>query len=160
MKVLAIYAAIIGGIFLLLSWVKPWEAVNLGGGVMNAQVAAVHDGDTMLLSGAGTVRLIGIDTPEVPPRKAECGGAAATRYLKRIAPVGSRVKYEEGEEKRDKYGRTLIYLRNKRGSVNRLMLAKGHARRLRIKPNLRFARAFDRAERRAKRKRLGLWGRC
>jgi endonuclease YncB( thermonuclease family) len=65
------------------------------------------DGDTVKTS-KGTVRMVGLDTPEA----GVCGSAAATRLATRIAPVGSTVRLGNpgSVADRDKYGRLLRYV--------------------------------------------------
>jgi endonuclease YncB( thermonuclease family) len=68
-------------------------------------VARVVDGDTVDLSDGRTVRLAGIDTPEV----GECGYRPATAALERLV-LGRRVRLVASDEDRDRYGRLLRYL--------------------------------------------------
>ncbi len=72
-----------------------------------ARVLRWVDGDTVETS-QGTVRLIGIDTPE----RGACGSAAATRHAEDIAPAGSQVLLGNPASviNRDKYGRKLRYV--------------------------------------------------
>lgn len=76
-----------------------------------ARVTAVVDGDTIRTS-RGTVRLIGMDTPE----RGRCGYNTATANARRLAPVGSQVTLVKvaGRDNQDRYGRYLRYVsRNK-----------------------------------------------
>jgi endonuclease YncB( thermonuclease family) len=72
-----------------------------------ATVVRWIDGDTVKTS-RGTVRLVGLDTPEA----GVCGSVAATRLARRIAPVGSTVRLGNPRSvvERDKYGRLLRYV--------------------------------------------------
>lgn len=72
-----------------------------------ARVTGIVDGDTIRTS-RGTVRLIGIDTPE----RGRCGYSAATSNAKRLAPVGSWVKLIRvaTRDNQDRYGRYLRYV--------------------------------------------------
>ena len=65
------------------------------------------DGDTLVTS-RGTVRLIGVDTPE----RGRCGYLAATRYANQIAPRGSIIRLGDPASvmNRDRYGRQLRYV--------------------------------------------------
>jgi micrococcal nuclease len=65
------------------------------------------DGDTVETT-RGTVRLIGIDTPE----RGRCGYEAATRHAQSIAPEGSRIRLGNPQSvvDRDRYGRILRYV--------------------------------------------------
>jgi endonuclease YncB( thermonuclease family) len=74
-----------------------------------ARVTGWVDGDTVHTT-KGTVRLIGMDTPE---RGRECYNAA-TRSARRLAPVGSRITLVRvlGRDNTDRYGRKLRYVQN------------------------------------------------
>ena len=73
----------------------------------DARITRWVDGDTVETT-AGTVRLIGIDTPEV----GSCGFAASSRHAAATAPVGSRVRLADPASvtDHDRYGRILRYV--------------------------------------------------
>jgi micrococcal nuclease len=124
-----------------------------------ARVTRHTDGDTLWLSGIGKVRLIGIDTPEVFGR-AECYGRRASAFVRRLLPIGSRVSYTLGVERRDRYGRALAYLYTTEGRfVNLVLVRRGYAQPLTVPPNDRFAARFVRAARGARARGVGLWAR-
>ena len=130
--------------------------VPASGGLQQANVTRVVDGDTVVLSGLGRSRLIGIDTPEVYGRR-ECFGAQASAYTKRVLG-GRRVSYSIGPEPRDRYGRALVYVWLRDGSLfNELLVTGGYARPLAIAPNTAYARRFARLADDARRRRVGLW---
>jgi micrococcal nuclease len=117
----------------------------------------VVDGDTVVLRSAGKSRLIGVDTPEVFGGQ-ECFGREASAFAKRLLPAGLRVGVEHDVEPRDRYGRTLIYLRlPDRRSFNELLVAEGFAVPLAIPPNVRHADRFRALARRARERAAGLW---
>jgi endonuclease YncB( thermonuclease family) len=68
-------------------------------------VARVVDGDTVELGNGETVRLVGIDTPEV----GECGFEAASADLAMLV-LGRSVELVRSDEDRDGYGRLLRYV--------------------------------------------------
>lgn len=68
-------------------------------------VTRVIDGDTLELGNGETVRLVGIDTPEV----GECGFDRATQNLVDLA-LYKRVRLGISDEDRDHYGRLLRYV--------------------------------------------------
>jgi micrococcal nuclease len=124
-----------------------------------ATVTRHTDGDTLWLSGIGKVRLIGIDTPEVFGDR-ECFGRAASAFVERVVPLGTRVRYRLGVEERDRYGRALVYVWLRDGHfLNRLILAGGYAQTLTIPPNVEYEDTFVRAARQAREAGRGLWGR-
>ena len=122
-----------------------------------ARVIRHTDGDTLWLSGIGKVRLIGVDTPEVYG-EVECYGREASAFVKRLLPVGARVRYSLGVERRDRYGRALAYVYTGDGRfLNLLLVRRGYAQPLTIPPNDRFARRFAAAARDARARRAGRW---
>jgi len=121
------------------------------------EVVRVVDGDTVVLRSAGKSRLIGVDTPEVFGEQ-ECYGREASAFAKRILRPGLRVGVERDVEDRDRYGRTLIYLRlPDRRSFNELLVSEGVAVPLTIPPNVRHAERFRTLARSARDRGAGLW---
>ena len=130
------------------------------GDASSARVERVVDGDTVRLRGIGPVRLIGVDTPETYGGRVECFGPEASRYVKGLLPRGARVRYTVGEEPRDRYGRLLVYLYMPDGAaLNYVLVTAGYATVLTIRPNDRYAKVFERAERGARFARSGMWAR-
>jgi micrococcal nuclease len=124
-----------------------------------ATVTRVVDGDTVVLSGVGKSRLIGIDTPEVYGA-VECYGAEASAYAKRLL-TGRRVRVLPGAERHDRYGRALVYLWLADGHfVNELLVAGGWARTLEIAPNIRYAALLRQRASEARAGERGLWSRA
>lgn len=122
-----------------------------------ARVTKHTDGDTLWLSGIGKVRLIGVDTPEVYGG-VECYGREASAFVKRLLPLGSRVRYSLDVDERDRYGRALAYVYTGDGRfLNLLLVQRGYAQPLTIPPNDRFADRFAAAARKARDRRAGLW---
>jgi endonuclease YncB( thermonuclease family) len=120
-------------------------------------VVRVVDGDTVELQSAGKSRLIGVDTPEVCGGQ-ECFGREGSAFAKRVLRPGLRVRVERDVEERDRYGRTLIYLRLPDGrSFNELLVAEGYAVPLTVPPNVRHAERFVTLARRARERAAGLW---
>lgn len=121
------------------------------------EVVRVVDGDTVVLRSVGKSRLIGVDTPEVFGGQ-ECFGREASAFAKRLLRPGLRVGVERDVEQRDRYGRTLIYLRLPDGrSFNELLVAEGFAVPLTIAPNVRHAERFHELARQARERAAGLW---
>jgi micrococcal nuclease len=126
-------------------------------GARGDEVVRVVDGDTVVLRSAGKSRLIGVDTPEVFGGQ-ECFGREASAFAKRVLRPGLRVVVERDVEERDRYGRSLIYLRLPDGrSFNELLLVQGLAVPLTVPPNVRHAERFRELGRRARERAAGLW---
>ena len=98
----------------------------------SGNVVKVTDGDTLKVRihgvGVRSVRILGIDTPEVYGGR-ECGGEAASAHMAQLAPVGSRVRLESdpSQADRDRYGRWLRYVGRQGRDVGREQIRKGLA---------------------------------
>jgi micrococcal nuclease len=124
---------------------------------VSARIVRVTDGDTIVASGIGKVRLIGVDTPEVFGG-AECFGREASAFAKRVLPPGRRLLYKLGVDRRDRYGRALAYVWLGDGRMfNGLLVEAGYAVPLTIPPNVDYADMFVAAARLARRAERGLW---
>jgi endonuclease YncB( thermonuclease family) len=98
-----------------------------------ARVVSVHDGDTQRFRIERTghvvkVRVVGIDTPEVPPEPTECDGPKATAAAGRVLTAGRRVwlRVDRAAGTTDRYGRALrvVYL-SRRKTLERFLLLRG-----------------------------------
>ncbi|MEO6941749.1 MAG: thermonuclease family protein [Terrimesophilobacter sp.] len=137
-------------------------------GATLSHIAYVYDGDTLYLQPDGTtaradeitVRLIGIDTPELRP-EVQCYAIKARDYVRNMLPKGTAVWIMADKAKLDKYGRSLLYVWKKDGtSVNLDLVEKGYATALNIPPSNTYWRQFASAESVAKNARVGRWGSC
>ena len=130
---------------------------SLPRGTDAGRVERVVDGDTVVLAGLGSSRLIGVDTPEVHGG-VECYGREASSFAHRLLPPGRTVRYVIGTQPRDRYGRLLVYLWLEDGrSFNGMLVESGHAAALTVPPNVEYAGRFRRLARDARRQERGLW---
>jgi micrococcal nuclease len=131
----------------------------------SARVLRVVDGDTLHVLHKGrdvTIRLIGIDTPEVDwyGGQAECYGATAGRFLMRLLD-GERVRLEFDRDRIDPYDRTLAYVYLDDGRmVNELLVRRGYAEVTIYEPNDRYEPDLRAAEAKARQSGAGLWSAC
>lgn len=138
-------------------------------------VIEVIDGDTVVLLsdlGPRTVRLIGIDTPEVahPDRGREPFGVEASAYTSGLLPPGTAVWVELDLGFEDDYGRLLayLYIEDPNGPwkidgrpvtpVNLRIAEAGFARPLTVAPNTLYADLIEIAGAEARADRRGMWG--
>jgi micrococcal nuclease len=131
-----------------------------GPAARTAKVERVVDGDTLLLVGRERVRLIGVDAPEIVhrDRAGERGGEEAKAFADELA-AGREVELSFDAEAGfvDRYGRTLAYVTLPDGTLLNLeMIRAGWAEAYRQLPYAK-KNEFRRAEREARRQRLGLW---
>jgi micrococcal nuclease len=127
---------------------KPSDALS------TCELVRIMDGDTIECRGLGSVRLIGVDSPEGDQ---EPFGTAASAGLASLAPVGTTLLLEQDVEARDRYNRLLAYAWTGESMLNWLLLRHGWAVSLKFPPNTRYADRFDAAEHAASREGRGLW---
>jgi len=123
------------------------------------QVTEVVDGDTIKISTIGTLRLIGIDTPETrdPRKPVQCFGREASNKAKELLS-GKKVYLEyDLANKIDKYGRTLAYVYREDGLFyNAEMIKQGFAHSYVQFPHPRLDE-FNIYQREARENNLGFW---
>lgn len=123
-------------------------------------VARVVDGDTLRLRDGRSVRLIGINTPEIGRKGkvseplAEAARDALQALLGKNATVGLRFD----RERQDRYGRLLahVYLADDR-SVEAALLTAGLAAQIVVPPNVGQLDCYRAAENAARRAGKGVW---
>lgn len=134
-----------------------------------ARILRVVDGDTVRVrltrSGSKrTVRLIGIDTPEVHG-STDCWGPEASKWLKKRLPARTRVRLvsDPTQDRKDRYGRLLRYVVKVKGGrdMNRAQVWAGNAK-VYVYAGKPFKRtkSYRKAQRQAKKADRGLWGNC
>ena len=119
----------------------------------------VVDGDTIVLDGQETIRLIGVDTPETkdPRKPVEAFGQEAYEFTKSLVE-GKKVRLEFDQERVDKYGRTLAYVYLDDGTfVNAQIILQGYGHAYTAFP-FKYMENFRSYERMARERGLGLWG--
>lgn len=124
-------------------------------------VTKVVDGDTVTIDKIGTIRLIGINTPEtVDPRKpVECFGKEASDRAKELLN-GKKVylEFDESQGKTDKYNRTLAYVFREDGlHFNVEMIKTGYAYEYTYNKPYKYQNQFKQAQKDAQNSQSGLW---
>ena len=143
----------LAAILLFSGWLRhdTLYAKELGG---YYRVKKVIDGVTIAVEGGYRVRYLFIDAPEsgepfyeeVRQRNAALVGGKTVRLV------------VCGKERRDKYGRLLAWVYSDGVLANRTLLSEGLARLFIIPPcGLEKAKDFDKAEKEAIGKKIGLW---
>lgn len=132
-----------------------------------ALVQSVIDGDTIKVateSGDKTVRLIGIDTPEVDPNRGgpECYGNEASGYLRQLLEDSSvTLESDPSQTDTDTYGRLLRFVFTSDGTnINKLMIENGYAKEFTYDVPYRYQSEFVVTQRTAQEQKRGLWGAC
>lgn len=137
----------------------------------NATVVRVIDGDTIEVDVAGRrerVRLLGIDTPEIPhaagddrpATPGECFGDEATAFAADLLPAGTQVRLERDVVGRDHYDRILAHVYRDAVHVNLELVRQGFATPLTIEPNGVHRGSIVAAATAAEQADVGLWSTC
>lgn len=124
-------------------------------------VDRVVDGDTVRLDNRDSVRLIGINAPELrhEQRAAEAYAQQAKDALVNLVE-DRKVRLEPGIKRRDRYKRRLAYLYLPDGSdVQVNLLENGMAFAIVVPPDVKHADRYLAAENIARTARRGLWSR-
>lgn len=130
-------------------------------GLPTVSVQRVVDGDTLKLHDGRSVRLIGINTPELAHhgRNIEPFAQAARQRLQALVnESGGRISLQVGSEARDHYGRTLAHAYDRGGqNLEARLLAEGLGYLVAVAPNTALVVCQQAAERVARTAHLGLW---
>lgn len=123
-------------------------------------VLQVVDGDTIKISEIGTLRLIGIDTPETKdPRKVvQCfGKEASNKAVELLANKKVYLEFDKSKPILDKYQRTLAYVFREDGYFYNLEMVKdGFAHSYKQYPHPKLDE-FNSAENSARNEKKGFW---
>ena len=126
-------------------------------------VKTVFDGDTIQLDSGEKVRYLGINAPEIDHdagSETECM-AVDSKNLNDSLVRRKWVKLEFDQVRQDRHGRLLAYVFLENGDmVNALLVRKGLAHVIGVKPNTRYFTPLLREQRLAMDEKAGLWSRC
>ena len=111
----------------------------------------IIDGDTFRLTNGDTVRLIGIDAPEL----SQPGGVLSREYLAHLI-LGKPITLERGSEDRDNYNRLLRFVYIGNLCINEEMIRQGYAE-ARYLPENPIHDYYLQLEIQAEAARAGLW---
>lgn len=122
------------------------------------RVKQVLDGDTIILDNGETIRLIGVDAPEIhhPEIPVQRFGEEAKEFLRRLTEGFDYILEYEPGNLRDKYGRLLAYVFVEDRLVNAEMIRHGYAYAYTRFPYQRQAE-FLTLEQEARETQSGLW---
>lgn len=130
------------------------EACRPTGALQNVEVARVVDGDTVRLRDGRSVRLIGINAPELAHngRTTEPFAEAAKQRLQALVSASDgRLALQPGRQARDHYGRTLAHLFDASGAnLEARLLGEGLGYLVAVAPNTELTACQQAAERAAR----------
>ena len=123
--------------------------------------ARIFDGDTLALNDGRSVRLLGIDTPEIghDGEPSEPFAEEAKALLARLAGPGTTLRLRLDSDRFDRYGRLLAHVFADDGSnLQARLLAAGYATTLVVPPNEWSLACYAAAQAQARKSRTGIWG--
>lgn len=125
---------------------------------VEAKVARVVDGDTIVLENGETVRYLGIDAPETvnPNMAPEFYGQEATDKNRELVE-GRTVSLEKDVSDRDHYGRLLRYVSVGNVFVNAELVRGGYAYEASRPSDSRYRSLLRKLEQEAREQHRGLW---
>jgi endonuclease YncB( thermonuclease family) len=155
-------ASLAGAFFVSAIWLTGVQAFcPAPAGLASVTVQRVVDGDTLRLSDGRSVRMIGLNTPELGKqgRSDEPFAVAARKRLQALVDAsGGRVGLLPGKQAKDHYGRTLAHIYSASGAnLEAQMLADGLGFQVAVAPNVDLVACQQAAERSARKAGLGLW---
>ncbi len=155
-------ASLVGAFFMGVIWQLPAHAFCPSPvDPQRVGVRQVVDGDTVRLVDGRSVRLIGINAPEIgrKGRASEPFAEAARQRLQALVKAsGGEVGLVPGVESKDKYGRTLAHIYGRSGdNFEAQLLSEGLGLRVAVAPNVSLTQCQQQAERTARQLKVGLW---
>ncbi|TLP58178.1 MULTISPECIES: thermonuclease family protein [Pseudomonas] len=155
-------ALLVGAFFMGAIWQAQAQAFcPLPERAQPVAVRQVVDGDTIRLVDGRSVRLIGINAPELGRngRVAEPYAEAARQRLQALVKASDgKLGLVPGAQSKDKYGRTLAHIYSRTGNnLEAQLLSEGLGYRVAVAPNVRLSACQQQAERQARQARKGLW---
>ncbi|SDS13658.1 Endonuclease YncB, thermonuclease family [Pseudomonas granadensis] len=155
-------ASLAGAFFVSAIWLSAAQAFcPTPAGLISVSVQRVVDGDTLRLSDGRSVRMIGLNTPELGKqgRSDEPFAVAARKRLEAlVADSGGRVGLRPGRQGKDHYGRTLAHVYSDSGAnLEAQMLADGLGFQVAVAPNVDLVACQQAAETSARQAGRGVW---
>jgi endonuclease YncB( thermonuclease family) len=155
-------ASLAGAFFMSAIWLSGAQAFcPAPSGLTPVAVQRVVDGDTLRLSDGRSVRMIGLNTPELGKngRSDEPFAVVARKRLEAlVAASDGQVGLLPGKESKDHYGRTLAHVYGADGAnLEAQMLAEGLGFQVAVAPNVDLVTCQQAAENSARQAGLGVW---
>jgi len=116
------------------------------------EISYVIDGDTLKTKDGKSIRLIGINAPEI----GEPCSLEAKKKLEELI-IGKRLRLEKDVGDKDEYGRLLRYVYADDLFVNAEMIKIGLARFEEVEPNTKFSSLFLEMENNARKEKGCIW---
>ena len=121
-------------------------------------IERVIDGDTVETAAGDSIRLLGVDTPEIDweNNNSEFYAEEAREFtIKNLDDQKVLLEYDQDRE--DQYGRTLAYIYHDGQNFNQKLLQEGYATLMIVEPNDKYESEFKNAAAEARKSKKGIW---
>ncbi len=121
-------------------------------------IERVIDGDTVETAAGNSIRLLGVDTPEIDweNNNSEFYAEEAREFtIKNLDD--QKVLLEYDQDQKDQYGRTLAYIYHDGQNFNQKLLQEGYATLMIVEPNDKYESEFKAAAAEARKAKKGVW---
>jgi len=121
-------------------------------------IERVIDGDTVKTAAGDSIRLLGVDTPEIDweNNKTEFYAEEAREFTINNLD-DQQVLLEYDQEREDNYGRILAYIYQDGHNFNQKLLQEGYASLMIVEPNDKYESEFKNAAAEARESKNGIW---
>lgn len=121
-------------------------------------IERVIDGDTVKTAAGDSIRLLGVDSPEIDwENNKDEFYAQKARTFSRENLAGKNVELKYDQEKKDSYGRRLAYIFLDGKNFNKRLLTEGYASLMIVEPNNYYEKEFKTAAAEARKFKRGVW---
>ncbi|MFN2340402.1 MAG: thermonuclease family protein, partial [Halanaerobium sp.] len=121
-------------------------------------IERVIDGDTVETAAGDSIRLLGVDTPEIDweANNSEFYATEARDFtLRHLKDQNVLLEYDK--EREDQYGRILAYIYQEGQNFNQKLLQEGYATLMLVEPNDKYEKEFKTAAAAARESKKGIW---
>lgn len=159
-KTKQIIAILCTAVIVIIPFLKKLQPLEQDG----VELAKCTDGDTahFIIDGKDTtVRFLAIDTPETkkPNTPVQPFGKEASKYTCDALQKADVIRLEYEADKTDKYGRYLAWVFVDDQLLQEKLVQKGYAKVTYIYGDYKYTDTLQKAERKAKTDKIGLWNR-
>lgn len=151
-SIVFIVIAFISGFLFGYIYFSAGGKISLKIGLEKALVTKVVDGDTIVIEGGDSVRLLGMDTPE----KGQKFYQEAKDFLTERVLM-KEIKLEKDKTGKDQYGRLLRYVWLNSTLINTELVENGLAKALSYDPNIKYKDLIAKKEKEAMDSKIGIW---
>lgn len=136
--------------------IVPMDGQAKAGKKFTVKVTKCVDGDTAWFSKVGKARFLYVDTPE-STNKIQPYGKTTSKYVCSKLKKAKKIQLQYDGTKKDKYGRTLVWVWTDGKLLQKELIKKGYVRGFYDYGNYSYEKDLKKAHATAKKKKVGIW---